>query len=481
MFVFLIYPLLAAAFRWSLYEVMLTALVVDALIVSQALVITDQGLAVGAAVEMNIFIMRVVSVPFLGVMIGHLAESEKQRRREAVDIGTVLRSARFSGEVDQTLALVLGSLVNMFGAATVLLALTDRRTGRVFLWRTDAGDETPLTSSETELPADRQQDYFFDLPGVVCDVVRRRFPFMARSQRVAAFDELGRRMRLPRRFEIPDIFLERHPCGRVVSLSLAFDNAWAGRLFVLDPRRHLSWDHTARLALRIGGDLGPAAYALYRVHHLRTRAQAIARARIARELHDGVTQSLLGVEMLLAVLRRRALHEAPPLNDDLRRIHEIVREEIIALREVIERGRAGEVTSGDALADLEELVDRFQRHSGIQAKFISDGRTVPLTLHIYGEVVRMVHEALVNVRKHSGARRVIVRSNVVNEWWTVSVEDDGRGFQFAGVKTQLQLDERHEGPRSLLERAKRLGAELNVESKPGLGSRIGIAIRIAAA
>ena len=294
MFVFLLYPLLAGAFRWSLYEVMLTALIVDSLVVTQALVMTEQGVAIRAGIEMNTFIMRVVSVPIVGVMIGHLAESEKQRRRETVDIGTVLRSARFSGEFDQTLALVLGSVLNMFGAATVLLALTDKRTGRVFLWRTDPADDAPLLSGQTELAADRQDDYFFDLPGVVCDVVRRRFPFGRGAQRVTAFDESGRRMRSSRRFRIPDSFLRQHSCDRVVSMSLPFDNTWAGRLFVLDPRRHLGWAHTARLALRIAGDLGPATYGLYRVHHLRTRAQALERARIARELHDGVTQSLLG-------------------------------------------------------------------------------------------------------------------------------------------------------------------------------------------
>ena len=211
-------------------------------------------------------------------------------------------------------------------------------------------------------------------------------------------------MRSSRRFRIPDSFPPPaflRPCSQHVT---AFRQHVGRTAVVSSPRRHLGWAHTARLALRIAGDLGPATYGLYRVHHLRTRAQVLERARIARELHDGVTQSLLGAEMLLAVLRPRALHEAPALNDDLRRIHDIVREEIIGLREVVERGRAGEVTSGNALADiLEELVDRFQRHSGIQAKFVSDGRTVPLTLHIYGEVVRMVHEALVNVRKHSGA------------------------------------------------------------------------------
>ena len=46
MFVFLLYPLLAGAFRWSLYEVMLTALVVDSLVVTQALVMTEQGVAI---------------------------------------------------------------------------------------------------------------------------------------------------------------------------------------------------------------------------------------------------------------------------------------------------------------------------------------------------------------------------------------------------------------------------------------------------
>jgi two-component system nitrate/nitrite sensor histidine kinase NarX len=191
-----------------------------------------------------------------------------------------------------------------------------------------------------------------------------------------------------------------------------------------------------------------------------------------------VTQSLLGVEMMIAVLRRRALQEAPALDPDLSRIHDLIREDIIALREVIESGRVGELTSGDALTDLEALVDRFHRYSEIQAKFVSDRRPVSLAVHVYSEVVRIVHEGLVNIRKHSGARHVVVRSAVVDEWWSVSLEDDGRGFPFAGLRAQAELDEKREGPRTMIERAKRVGAEVSVESRPGSGSRVTIAVRL---
>jgi two-component system nitrate/nitrite sensor histidine kinase NarX len=255
-------------------------------------------------------------------------------------------------------------------------------------------------------------------------------------------------------------------------------DAWAGRLYVLEARRRLTWGATARYVLRVCSELEPASHGLFGVHHLRVRAQAIERSRIGRDLHDGVTQSMLGVEMMVAVLRRRIIHEAPALNGDLLRIHDLIRENIIGLREVTESGHLVETMSGDLLADLQEIVDRFQRHSGIQAKFVSDGHNVPLTLHRHAEAARLVHEGLVNVRKHSGAHRVIVRSSVAEGTWNISIEDDGRGFPFGGRKTQAELNSQREGPRTVMERARRLGAEVAVESRPGCGSRVAIALRL---
>ena len=98
-----------------------------------------------------------------------------------------------------------------------------------------------------------------------------------------------------------------HPFNRMVCVVLKSNDTWSGRLFVLEPRRRLTWQATAQQAMRICSELEPDIASLYRVHHLRARAQAGERARIARELHDGVTQSLLGLELMIAVLRRRII------------------------------------------------------------------------------------------------------------------------------------------------------------------------------
>jgi signal transduction histidine kinase len=472
MLVVVLLPLLAGSARWSVVGVLASALAVNVVIVLEALLLGH---------PVSVLAARAIWIVPAALMIGYLADAERWRRRESIDLGTVLRTARFSGEFDQTIALVLGSLVRTFGAAAVLLVVTDGRTGRVFRWLKDAGEEGPLSARQSEVPSGWHQDYFFPLPGIVCRIVRRHLLFGSRGQHVQAVDERGNRVPVAKRAPVPQEFFRRHPCDAMVSISLTFEDAWTGRLYVIDPDRSLSSAHTARLASRIAEELRPATSGLYRVHHLRTRAQAMERNRIARELHDGVTQSLLGVEMLIAVLRRRLLKEAAGFDEPLHRIQEIVRENIVALREIIESGRAGDTVSGDLVTDLEELVDSFGRHSGIGARFIATGESVPLTAHVHREVARIVHEGLVNVRKHSGAHHVLVRSAISNESWTVSIEDDGHGFVFAGRKAQAELDDLHIGPRTICERAKSVGAMVQVESRPGSGSRVEIAIPLGSA
>jgi signal transduction histidine kinase len=92
-----------------------------------------------------------------------------------------------------------------------------------------------------------------------------------------------------------------------------------------------------------------------------------------------------------------------------------------------------------------------------------------------------VYEALVNVRKHSGANRVVVRAGVEGGSWRVSIEDDGRGFPFGGRMTQEELEAQRQGPRTIGERARLIGGELTVDSKPGSGSKVEIVVPLGAA
>jgi two-component system nitrate/nitrite sensor histidine kinase NarX len=143
--------------------------------------------------------------------------------------------------------------------------------------------------------------------------------------------------------------------------------------------------------------------------------------------------------------------------------------------------RVDDVGSGDLAQHLSGVVDRFSRSTGIAARFVSDGKPAPLTPNARRQVARIVHEALVNIRKHSGADRVVVRADVSGASWKLSIEDDGRGFPFAGRLTHDELEAQRQGPRTIGERARIIGGLVTVESRPGFGARVEIAIPLAGA
>ncbi len=97
------------------------------------------------------------------------------------------------------------------------------------------------------------------------------------------------------------------------------------------------------------------------------------------------------------------------------------------------------------------------------------GHGLPLAPDVQVQVLHMVQEALSNVRKHSGARRVEVRVHR-EPHWRFEVEDDGRGFDPAAVPP----DSVHVGLGIMHERAERLGARIFIESSPGRGTRVRI-------
>ena len=72
-----------------------------------------------------------------------------------------------------------------------------------------------------------------------------------------------------------------------------------------------------------------------------------------------------------------------------------------------------------------------------------------------------------------------MHANVAGSWWKISIEDDGRGFPFAGQLTHDQLEAQRQGPRTIRERARIVGALVTVESRPGFGSRVEIAVPLA--
>jgi two-component system nitrate/nitrite sensor histidine kinase NarX len=209
---------------------------------------------------------------------------------------------------------------------------------------------------------------------------------------------------------------------------------------------------------------------------LRLHAAAVERARIARELHDGIIQVVMGVQIQLAALRPQVAEQLPGVASELGRLGAILRQEVVSLRELMQRMKPVDL-SADRLVDaLADVVQRFQHETGITARFVTQLEEVPLTPRACGEVLRIVQEGLLNVRKHGGARNVYVRFGAENGRCLLSIDDDGCGFPFAGRLCQADLEAADEGPRVIQERVRLLGGELSVESDPGQGARLEIAV-----
>lgn len=202
----------------------------------------------------------------------------------------------------------------------------------------------------------------------------------------------------------------------------------------------------------------------------------LERDRFVRDLHDGALQSMIGVAMHLDVLSRHSTPQTMSVPHELARIHNLLLEEARKLREWMQRVKPLDVQANNLRAHLIELVDRFQRETGIGARFVCESTLTIRPRETCQAVVRIVQEALVNVRKHSGATHVLVRFDIGNGYWRLTIDDDGHGFPFSGCYSWADLERDGKGPLVIKEYVRLIDGELTLESLAGRGSRLVIII-----
>jgi two-component system nitrate/nitrite sensor histidine kinase NarX len=135
-----------------------------------------------------------------------------------------------------------------------------------------------------------------------------------------------------------------------------------------------------------------------------------------------------------------------------------------------------EVNADRFLGFISDTVERFRRETGISAEFVSELEKIELPQRVCRELARIVQESLVNVRKHAGAHHVLVRLAKRGSNLLLTVEDDGKGFAFAGKLSYPELEATGKGPAVIRERVRLLAGELTIESNPGQGARLEVRI-----
>ena len=258
----------------------------------------------------------------------------------------------------------------------------------------------------------------------------------------------------------------------VVSHEMGRD--WYGRFIVLDARLGRQREAELRFAQHLLRQLAPALYSVYLVRSFRSRAGANERARVARELHDTTIQSLIGIEMQVDVLRRTT--GDPSMTAELDRVQQLLRREVLNLRELMQSIRPIDIGPHQLVNCIEELVERFRRDTGIAVRFVPESQDVRLPASACRELVRVVQEALVNVRRHSRAASAVVGLDAHHGIFKVSISDDGQGFPFGGSYTLSQMESLRRGPAVIKERVRMMGGDMVLDSNPGRGSRLEITI-----
>jgi len=245
----------------------------------------------------------------------------------------------------------------------------------------------------------------------------------------------------------------------------------AGRLFLLNGRCRFNRRDLERFE-RIARHIGPALENLFLLRHIRARAIEGERSRISRDLHDGILQTLLSVEMQLDVLRRKLPSAVDQVAAGLTGLQQTVRNESAELRHLVTDLRPLRVQSADLLDLMRGFADRFCNDSGLAVDLLIDSAQLQAPDRVCRELFQIYREALNNIKKHAKASHVVVKLSQDDSRIVIVVDDNGDGFSFAGSFTGDELDRLRLGPISIKERTRTVGGMLTVESSPGHGARL---------
>jgi signal transduction histidine kinase len=202
--------------------------------------------------------------------------------------------------------------------------------------------------------------------------------------------------------------------------------------------------------------------------HERSRELSIVeeRNRLARELHDSVTQQLFGV-VLAAESAGELIARGDAAGEQLERVQALARGAMEELRSVVFELRPASLEAEGLAHVLRKHVEVLRRVTGREIELRIASPPV-LGAAAAGQVFRIAQEALQNALRHADADRIEVRLSDGGGRLALSVTDDGRGFDAAapGVRG------RRLGLTSMEERAQRLGGTLEIRSAPGSGTTV---------
>lgn len=262
----------------------------------------------------------------------------------------------------------------------------------------------------------------------------------------------------------------------LISVPLLAEDRVVGTMELSTKQKHSWTDDEVRWLATIGRLVGLSVHQIRRSELALGLAMLQERGRLGREIHDGLAQ-LLGTLPLWAdeVREAYARGEEDLMLAALGKIERAADDAYASLREEILGLRTTSIQESGLSDIIRDFLDRFSRQWGLETELRLENGDWSLTPSAEMQLLRVIQEALSNVRRHAEAQRVEVSFNRDTANLHVTVCDDGKGFDPQAVS------EGHHGLRIMQERLTGVGGALSVESESGKGTCIHIDVPLAAA
>ena len=202
-------------------------------------------------------------------------------------------------------------------------------------------------------------------------------------------------------------------------------------------------------------------------------AQESERSRLAREVHDGPAQALSNAIFQVEHVERLVESDPALARSELRFLRELLRRELGDVRSFISELRPPRLEEVGLNGSIHDVVEQMRTLTGLPINASLEAKSDALGGGAQTVVLRVVQEALQNVRKHAAASSASVATRIEGRDWVVEVRDDGRGFDLGAVAAHGR---RNYGLQFMRERAELIGARLDVRSRPDGGTVVRLAI-----
>ena len=214
------------------------------------------------------------------------------------------------------------------------------------------------------------------------------------------------------------------------------------------------------------------------------------RYRISREIHDGPAQDLANVLFTTTITERLMDKDMDEAKKTLVEMREEIRKCLTGVRQIIFDMRPMALDDLGLPQAVEQLIRLFGERGKLRGTFSLEGVHYSLPKHVEIAIFRIVQEALNNVVNHAKTNKVRVRMHYTDQALTVLIADDGVGFDASRIseeqedaddaldmETQRQKRGRHFGVIGMEERAKIIGAALQILSEPGKGTKVHLRVQ----